>query len=73
MLYILFTLDQDGTAKKQFCSYMNAQGNLTCCDTTEMLRIMTVSFGDINKDERNTVNLLKLHQGLNCLPEFLPE
>ena len=37
MLYILSTLDQDGTAKKQFCGYMDAQGNLTCRDTTEML------------------------------------
>ena len=73
ILYILFTLNQNDTVKKQFCSYMNTQSNLICCDTTEMLRIMTVSFEDINKDERNTVNLLKLHQGLNCLPEFLPE
>ena len=73
MLYILSTLDQDGTAKKQFRGYMDAQGNLTCCDTTEMLRIMTVSFGDINEDERNAADLLKLHQGSNRLPEFLPE
>ena len=28
MLYILSTLDQDGTAKKQFRGYMDAQGNL---------------------------------------------
>ena len=34
---------------------------------------MTVSFEDINEDERNAVNLLKLHQRSNCLPEFLPE
>ena len=34
---------------------------------------MTISFRDINKDEKNTVNLLKLHQGSNCLPEFLSE
>ena len=63
MLYILFTLDQDGTAKKQFRGYMDAQGNITCRDTTEMLRIMTVSFGDINEDERNAANLLKQQQG----------
>ena len=34
---------------------------------------MTVSFENINEDKRNTVNLLKLHQGLNCLSEFLSE
>ena len=73
MLYILFILNQNSTVKKQFCSYMNAQSNLTCCNITEMLRIMTISFRDINEDKKNTVNLLKLHQGSNCLPEFLPE